>query len=454
MVAAKHNEAKSLKLPSFGNDGRMRTDPLESIGRLERLRAEFLANAARLPKSADVSLTMLARQAAAFSRSHARFSKVAIGLAILIVVGWLPVRSFFQATSTEAVVNAALITLRAPIDGQIELMSAAPHAGDRLAPEQAVMRIVNRRADRSRIDDLRRLIDQLGSEREGFATRLAELIAFHGDLAAQVKSFQEGRTRQLTERVKELTSELAAAGVSRDAAAKALERVSPMAESGSVSQAVMEKYTRDAKVTVETYKAIQHRLEALKVELQATVEGTFLGDTYNDRPRSSQRLDEVAQRIGEVTADLREREARLAGLRSEFAEESKRYRDNSEAVVASPVAGRIWEMLTAPGEAVLRGQDLARLLDCSTAVITAAVSEAVYNGLRIGQSATFDLRGNKGTHTGRIVGLTGVASAPANLAIQPNALAKEMYRVTVALDQRDADGDCRIGRTGRVTFKE
>ena len=89
--------------------------------------------------------------------------------------------------------------------------------------------------------------------------------------------------------------------------------------------------------------------------------------------------------------------------------------------------------MTAPGETVVRGQELVRLLDCSGLVVTATVGEAAYNRLRVGQPARFRFRGESTDHEGRIIGLTGVATAPANLAIQPAALAKEPYRVTVAV---------------------
>ena len=84
--------------------------------------------------------------------------------------------------------------------------------------------------------------------------------------------------------------------------------------------------------------------------------------------------------------------------------------------------------------------------------MTAAVSESVYNRLHIGQSASFVLRGEQAARTGQIVNLTGVASAPANLAIQPSALSKEPYRVTVRLVDADPAQQCKVGRTGRVTF--
>jgi hypothetical protein len=50
------------------------------------------------------------------------------------------------------------------------------------------------------------------------------------------------------------------------------------------------------------------------------------------------------------------------------------------------------------------------------------------------------------------VGLTGVASTPANLAIQPSALAKEPFRVAVKLTDSAEVDQCKVGRTGRVTF--
>jgi multidrug resistance efflux pump len=157
-------------------------------------------------------------------------------------------------------------------------------------------------------------------------------------------------------------------------------------------------------------------------------------------------------RLNELGADIEQRQARLAPLRTELVGEQKRYAERSEANLASPVRGSVWEIMTAPGESVARGQDLVRLLDCSGLVVTATVGETAYNHLRIGDSARFRFRGESRDYEGRILGLTGVASAAANLAIQPSALAKEPYRVTVAVPELATAGQCDVGRTGRVTF--
>jgi multidrug resistance efflux pump len=424
----------------------------DSLARLERLKAEFNANAARSPEPAEAPAEPRAKPKA--WRDHRRVVKAAVGLVLLVLLGWMPVRALLQTTSTEAVVNARLISLRAPIEGEIEQVSQGVSIGSELVAGQAVMRIVNNRADRGRLADLRRLMDQLANEREGIAARIAELSKLHDDLSNQVRIFQDSRLRQLTERAAELRSELAAARINRDTAAKALARIEPMVGSGSITAATLEKYTREAHVAAETYLTVEHRLAALNVELQAARLGTFVGDSYNDRPRSSQRVDEIGQRLGELKADLRERDVRLVTLRKEFADETKRHEENSVAELVAPVTSRVWEMLTAPGESVVRGQDLVRLLDCSGLVVTAAVGEGVYNRLYIGQSATFRLRGENTAYAGRVISLTGVSAAPANFAIQPSAMAKEPFRVTVKLTEPDQIAQCKVGRTGRVAFGE
>ena len=56
-------------------------------------------------------------------------------------------------------------------------------------------------------------------------------------------------------------------------------------------------------------------------------------------------------------------------------------------------------------------------------------------------------------HEGRIVGLTGVATAPANLAIQPTALGQgALSRDGARCPTCAAPSQCNVGRTGRVTF--
>ena len=62
---------------------------------------------------------------------RSRLVKVLIGVLAVAVVGWLPVRALLETTSTEAVINARLVTLRAPIEGEIAPGSSTLAVGTR-----------------------------------------------------------------------------------------------------------------------------------------------------------------------------------------------------------------------------------------------------------------------------------------------------------------------------------
>ena len=423
---------------------------LDAIGRIGVLSEAFQPQA-EPDTEAQPAVKAGAKLAKQLWAQHRRLLKTAIGLVVVVAAGWLPVRALLETTSTEAVINARLITLRAPIEGQVGPLGPIA-VGTELQPGAVLVGIVNPRAERGRLDDLIRLIDQLEGENKVQITRRDDLKALHDGLAVQTRAFQAGRIDQLEARAAELRSEVAAAEARRVEAETTLARTQALADNGTSSKVVLERAKRDATIAVETQTALRHRLGGVEVELSALRKGVYIGDNYNDRPQSLQRADEIGLKLSEATADISHREARLATLRAELAGERDRYAERAAATLVAPVRGSIWEIMTAPGETVVRGQDLVRVLDCSGVVVTATVGETAYNQLRIGDAASFRFRGTSKDHEGRIVGLTGVATAPANLAIQPSALAKEPYRVTVALPDLARAERCNVGRTGRVTF--
>jgi hypothetical protein len=92
------------------------------------------------------------------------------------------------------------------------------------------------------------------------------------------------------------------------------------------------------------------------------------------------------------------------------------------------------------------------MVDCAQTVVTAAVSEAVYNQLVPGMEAMFTFREGGDPLPGRVAQLTGIASASANLAITPSDLRAESYRVVVDVPGLAGGDGCALGRTGKVVF--
>jgi multidrug resistance efflux pump len=439
--------------PAADPDGAVAADaagPLDGLAQQKVLHAKFTPANDPAPAAA---VPVAKPAAAAPSRSRKlvrRTLKTAVGLALLIAIGWMPLSRYLEAGSVEAVVNARLVTIRAPIDGEIVAQPGALNVGTSIAPGRTLFRIVNRRADRGSLNELTRQIDLLEADRNAIAGRLISQRQFLTLLTDQSRAFQAGRVLQLEARVAETEANIAAAVAKRQEAVAALGRAAALARQGIQSQAALDHATSENTAAVESETAARKRLAAVTVELDAARRGVFVGDSYNDQPNSSQRAVETEFRIRELEAELAAKDARLARLKSQSEDEARRYADLAAADLTTPVEGRVWEMLTAPGEEVRRGQDLMRVLDCSAAVVTTTVSEKLFNRLQLGDAALVQIAGANESHEGRIIHLTGIASPPENLAIQPAALTREAFRVTVAVP--DIKQACAVGRSGRVVF--
>lgn len=383
------------------------------------------------------------------SRFGWRALKSVLGLAIVVIAGVGPVQRLLEFSSTEAVVNSRLISLRAPIDGRIE--DFAPTIGTAVPRGRFVLHIANSRADRSRLDDLKRLLEQTEGERPGIAKRLERLKVIHEQIAQQARAFQTGRIRELEERAHDLRAQISATEASVIEATSTLARTRALAASGNQTMVAVERAERDAKVSTQTQKSLNHRLSATEIELEAARRGEYVGDSYNDRPSSLQHADELSVRLAEAEAELGFRDERLARLRAAVSAETERYSDISNAMLSSPIDGQVWEVLVSPGEEVRRGQDLIRLLDCSGTIVTVTVRESVFNQLRIGDQAQFRFAGESARYSGTIIRMSGSAAPPDNLAIQATGLASGGYRIAVSVPEL-ASGQCNVGRTGTVVF--
>ncbi len=396
--------------------------------------------------------TASTRERAFVSQWGWRAAKILAGLAILAVVGVGPVQRLLEVSSVDAVVNARVVSLRAPIDGIVEGPFTFPGIGAQMHAGVPMLRISNPRADQSRLDDLGRLIDQIEGERVAIQGRLARLRELHTQILQQADAFQNGRIKELEARAMDLKAQATGAQAARLEAESALERNKSLANSGVQTKAALERAQRDAIITAETERATNHRLIAVEVELAAARRGEYVGDTYTDRPSSRQQADELSIRIAESESELSARIQRLDKLRGQLAAEQARYESLTNITLLAPIEARVWEVLVSPGEEVRRGQDLLRLLDCSGAVVTSTVRESVFNKLQIGDKAQFRFSDQSTTYNGYIIRMSGIASPPDNLAIQIASPSSGAYRVTLAVPDL-AVAQCGIGRSGRLVFE-
>lgn len=386
------------------------------------------------------------------SQWRSKLIKAAVGLALLAAVGIMPAQRLLQVSSVEALVNARLITVRAPIDGVVSASGPALRAGAEVSTGTPLVTVSNPRADSARLDTALENLADTKAENQAKWNALLKLLDTRLDLKRQLDAFRDSRVRDIDARIAAADARIEGALAEQTRSAADLERRQRQFKRKAISRATYETAVRDAAVADAAVKVAQAERAARQVERDALDRGTFFGDDYNDEPRSAQRIDELDLQITEVESDITRLNAAVDRAAGYVEREREAVQLAGRAELRSPAKGQVWQVLTAPGEQVVAGQELYSLLDCSQAIVTAVVSEATYNTLNVGMPARFTFREGAAL-PGRIVHLSGVAEASSNYAIAPSSLVGDSYRVSVAIDG-GSDTACQIGRTGRVVFGE
>ncbi len=380
--------------------------------------------------------------------------KLATGLALTGVAGYIVLAEGVAVVSADAVVNARVAVVRAPIDGQLSLQPRV--IGERVQRGQTLGSLTDVRADDARLFDLERVAGALDTDIERIQAQIANATTSAAALRDRTEAYRDGRIRQLKARIDEQQALLASARAQSIESTAALKRAEELRNNGVQSVAMLDKAQAAHEVNSLNIRAATARLDVLRTELEAASNGTFLGDSYNDTPYSSQRAQELELRLGELSAELQERTRRLTKIREQIALERQRVAKLRDAFLTSPVDGLVWEAPLGNDEYARKGQDLLRLLDCSTVIVTASVTESDYNRLKVGDPAQFRLSGTNRVFGGHVLRLAGSGAATVynNLAIAPGPEHLKRFDVALAIPDllKDTEAGCAVGRTGKVVF--
>jgi multidrug resistance efflux pump len=378
-----------------------------------------------------------------------RIAKFGIGAALLGVGALTTYQQVVVRVSREAVINARVASVRAPMDGIVKTATTTP--GREVQAGAPFGNIEDPMADDARVFQLQQDAQATERERNALSRRVIDLQQARSEAEAQAEAYRVGRVRQDELRVDEARAGLSAA-LARESDANAAEgRGAALHAHGYMADAAYERAQHAREVARQDTIAARRRLDALTVELEAARKGTYLGDNYNDVPSSFQRARELTVRIEETQATLDQLARKEDTLTAQLAAEQKRLAARSTAPLAAPIDGNLWTVQAASGEYVRKGQELFTVLDCSTVVVTAAVSERDYNELRLGDPVRFRVAGSGREYSGSVSKL-GLTSTGRSFAIAPE---ERHHQVAVRLaDLQYSDSDrCAVGRTGEVLFE-
>lgn len=385
-----------------------------------------------------------------------RSIKIVAGLVIVFLALFVVIREQTAGVSANAFINARVTTNRAPIAGTVELVPRP--LGARISQGETLGTIADPLVDNVRLADLQQQRAATKAELDRLTQNAATLAGSIESLATRAENYKRERIEQLQSQIEGAEASARAAEARLRFARVGLERSSRLSDQGLRTGEALDQSRSLAEVAELDLQSAQESVRIAQINLAAAERGIFLGDGYNDAPYSEQRISELEVSRAELNAGATAQETVLQALEARIRAEQVRVNRLSSAALAANVSGLIWDYLAISGETVQRGQDLLRLVDCQSTIVTLSVTERIYNQITLGSAAQFRMNGDDRLLPGvvtRVAG-SGASIVYQNLAIAPSQRHLERFDVTLDVPalRQQPELRCLIGRTGRVFFEE
>src|ERR1700674_3186941 len=198
-------------------------------------------------------------------------AKFGIGAALLGVGALTTYQQVVVRVSREAVINARVASVRAPMDGIVKNATTTP--GRAVQAGAPIGNVEDPMADDARGFQLQQDAQATERERHALSRRVTDLQLARSDAEAQAEAFRLGRVRQDELRVEEARAGLSGA-MAREADATAPERRGAALHArGYMADAAYERAQHAREVAQQDKIAARKRLDALIVELEAARKG-------------------------------------------------------------------------------------------------------------------------------------------------------------------------------------
>lgn len=374
-----------------------------------------------------------------------RYRRLILGIVAIVVALWIIVGEQMSGASADAVVNAPVITVRSPVAGDLTVPTR--QLGARVTQGEVIASIEDPVVDRVRLDDLLMEVRLEEATHAQIEALLGDTQATREALLQRSQTFRSRRLEELRTRLSHAEARLEileAGGAPTD---EDEQRLLDAVDDGA------ERLPGEPRLDGLVLDHARERVEVLQIALRAADQGVFLGDGYNDSPNAEQRATELASEISALQTRLAEAEERVAAVGERVDRERLRVNSLTGGELQAPVTGLLWEVLQADGVNVQRGDPILRLVDCGATMVTASVTERVYNSLAVGDAARFRLGGSSTVFEATVARLAGSGAQTIyrNLAVAPSQRHLERFDVALIVPQLGVEG-CMIGRTGRTFF--
>lgn len=381
------------------------------------------------------------------------------GLNLAIWGSRLALTRIQSVVATEAFINGRIVTLTAPIDGQV-MMSNELRSGQPIEMATALAHIINPELDpwlrdatyemaveRSRLENLTQQLQQQ-------SRTLTPSREYHD---YQTQQFQYQATIKLASQgVRQAEIRLQTAQEEAKLAQVNFERMLPLAEQGAIPLQQAEEVSQNWTISQQAVRQAKIEVENKRIELNSIQQqAAQLLPPYPAVSPGQLALQDIQRQINETRDRIAAREMAIAQ-----AQIDPKHQDQP---ITPPFPGVIWESLVGPEEQVITGQPMVRLLNCEQLWVDAFVSVDDLPRVALGSTAKIKLYNGELELTGSVATvrsrLTGVQSLGQDSAINPpNLSEKQVAQLRIELDKPEqltaatgsAAAFCNVGQIAQV----
>ena len=359
-----------------------------------------------------------------------------------------------------AVVNAPVLTVRAPVNGVI--LAPTPGLAAPVARDQVLFDLRATQTSRAEVARLRAELMVAVAEADALAAEARSAAGVVEGLRRRVTGETESEIVYLTRKLEQARADRRLHEIAWDRATAELERRRDLADRGRIPAAELDEAAFRQREAEAELAADDAAIAALKIEIRAIETGLPSPAGTGRRDFAYDRLDDMEMAL----ADIRTRSAAAAARRDAVAEELRAIEAELSGLgrfrPAASADGVIWTASRQAGASVTLGSDLFQVLDCERRFIEVVFDERAFENLPPGTPATVRLRGADEPFGAVVVSRHAAGRGAAQSAVDAALLEPyedggvKVFLKLAAADIRDpevAAAFCDVGRTAEVRIR-
>jgi len=372
-----------------------------------------------------------------------------VGVSLLAVALWWLILPLAFPVTSDAIVNARTVQVRAPIDGAATELTC--DVRDSVVAGQTMARLDNRQLDKSGLTGLTTRRAEMIARRERIDKELVEVAKSGAAYQAEADRYKKAVVENLESAEKECKSRVDASRVELDAVTRRVGRLEGLG-GRTVGESELETEREKQAVYRLRLAMEQASLTKCRGELEAARRGLFL---QKESPHFQKMADEMTLRIPQLKSELKQIADLLAVIETEIEREQDRTGRLAGATVDAPVGGTVWTRQGNLGQGVKQNEVLYEIADGGSVFVEAVVHQRHLGSVAEGMPATVNVTGGPSL-TGRVRAVRNgrPKDNEPTFAFGTTDPDPKRLRVVIELDACGAEPAGLIGRHVRVLIAD